>query len=117
MPLLKVPPGHIPYRLLEIEENEDIRLNVEILSVVLAKVNTWDNDQYYIEHTNPDTFIFLKTPENVEFFMSSPEDIKNINMRNFRVGDAYDSFGTKFIVYQDLKYVQKLKEFNSKNSK
>ncbi|WP_100628023.1 hypothetical protein [Algoriphagus formosus] len=97
------------FRLIKIEEIEDLTLGSSSLRVALSPVKyVYKNTGYHFDHTEFKEFILLNTKENRDFFLDDPEEIKELHIPHFGLGTLTKPDGTKIDVYRHIDYIRTL---------
>ena len=96
------------YRLINIGEKKDITLNSMILWVELApiKINDLLNEYTFFE-SEKESFIFLLDQNQVDYFLKNPEEIKEVNLDNFEIGNTITADGKNVKPYKHQDYLMR----------
>jgi antitoxin component YwqK of YwqJK toxin-antitoxin module len=102
------------YRLINIGEKKDITLNSMILWVELApiKINDLLNEYTFFE-SEKESFIFLLDQNQVDYFLKNPEEIKEVNLDNFEIGNTITADGENVKSYKHQDYLKKFRSIKS----
>ena len=105
------------YRLINIGEKKDETLNSMILWVELAPIKINELlEEYTFFESEKESFIFLLDQNQVDYFLKNPEEIKDVNLDNFEIGNATLPDGTNLKLYKHQEYLKKFRATNNQVS-
>ena len=96
------------FRILDIEENRDFKLDIKLLLAKLSEVKPTPANpgQYMFSGTNCELFVFLDNSKTRSFLLDNPEDIKILDMDNFVEGQPHTtSDGEVLRTYKQDEYI------------
>ena len=98
------------YRLINIKEIKNESINKMILFVELAPIiiNKLLNDYTFFD-SEKETFLFLSDQNIIDYLTIDPEEVKDINLDDFEIGNAILPNGSNVEVFRHNTYLQ---EFN-----
>jgi hypothetical protein len=99
------------FRLLELEENRNVKYDLPILIIKLSEINpaTFNDTGYFFPIYDGEMFVFLDTPGNNSYFLENPEEVKSLDMNQFFEGNMLIS-GQAMKTFDHWKYVEAIRQ-------
>ena len=105
------------FGVLEMSDFDDPTLEETILKLKLCEVeHRPEFDDYFIKLNDFTFFFYLKTQENIDYFINKQHEIVEINLAHFTEMNIRRDDGSKYIGYRHKDYWNKclMKEFGNK---